>query len=247
MSPCGVTTSNPRQSSRVLPNRTTWVPPALVFFKRFRQQPAMLSIFFKSLERLTYFLLVTKVGINERIDTYSALIKEIEVDNYNGDVTTLTTLVLSEKQKREFFEALNGDIYRRLPKARMALMLRLEALMSDKSMTRTFSHLSLEHVLPQTPPIGSEWMKWFPDDVERDSWTHRLANLVPLHARKNPAASNYDFATKKEVYFFRKDMSSPFILTNELREQLHWIPSYLEIRQQRLVRMLSKHWDLNFT
>ena len=45
-----------------------WVPPALVYFKRFRQQPKRLADFFQSLERLTYFLLVTKVGINARID-----------------------------------------------------------------------------------------------------------------------------------------------------------------------------------
>jgi hypothetical protein len=28
--------------------------------------------------------------------------------------------------------------------------------------------LSLEHVLPQTPPDGSEWMSWFPDEEARE-------------------------------------------------------------------------------
>lgn len=206
-----------------------WVPPALVYFKRFRQQPSLLASFFKSLERLTYFLLVTKVGINERIDTYAAL----------------KTLDLTDKQKREFLEALDGDIYRRLPKARMALMLRLEALVSDGSKKQVFAHLSLEHVLPQTPPNGSEWMAWFPNEDARDSWTHRLANLVPLHVRKNPAASNYDFATKKNVYFSGKGTSSPFILTNEVRGLSDWTPALLGKRQQRLVGVLSKHWSLD--
>ena len=40
--------------------------PALDNFKRFRRQPKLLAVFFQSLERLTYFLPVTKVGINER-------------------------------------------------------------------------------------------------------------------------------------------------------------------------------------
>jgi hypothetical protein len=61
-----------------------WVPPALVYFKRFRQQPKRLAEFFQSLERLTYFLLVTKVGINERIETYAALTKEIEPEAFKG-------------------------------------------------------------------------------------------------------------------------------------------------------------------
>jgi hypothetical protein len=222
-----------------------WVPPALVYFKRFRQQPALLATFFKSLERLTYFLLITKVGINERIETYADLTKEIEPDAFDGDLAALKTLDLTVKQKREFQAALDGDIYRRLPKARMALLLRLEALVSDGSKKQKFDYLSLEHVLPQTPPDGSEWLTWFPDEESRESWTHRLANLVPLHSRKNPAASNYDFATKKDVYFKGKGTASPFILTNEVRSQSQWTPALLKDRQQRLVDVLSAHWELD--
>lgn len=221
-----------------------WVPPALVYFNRFRQQPKLLAAFFKALERLTYFMLVTKVGINERIETYADLTKEVEPEAFDGDLTALKTLDLTDKQKREFVEALDGDIYRKLPKARMALMLRLEALVSDGSKKQAFDHLSLEHVLPQTPPAVSDWIKWFPDEDERDSWTHRLANLVPLHVRKNPAASNYDFATKKNVYFKGKGTASPFILTQEVRSEDSWMPSMLAVRQKRLVGVLEKHWEL---
>ncbi len=222
-----------------------WVPPALVYFKRFRQQPKLLAAFFKALERLTYFMLVTKVGINERIETYADLTKEIEPEAFDGDLAALKTLDLTDKQKREFVDALDGDIYRKLPKARMALMLRLEALVSDGSKKQAFDHLSLEHVLPQTPPAASDWIKWFPDEDERDSWTHRLANLVPLHVRKNPAASNYDFATKKNVYFKGKGTASPFILTQEVRLEDTWTPSLLIDRQKRLVSVLKVHWGLD--
>lgn len=221
-----------------------WVPPALVYFKRFRQQPKLIADFFKSLERLTYFLLVAKVGINERIDTYAKLTKEIEPDAFDGDLVALNTLEFSDRQKSEFLAALDGDIYRRLPKARMALLLRLEALVSDGSKTQTFDHLSLEHVLPQNPPAASDWVRWFPDEDERDVWTHRLANLVPLHVRKNPAASNYDFATKKNVYFKGKGTASPFILTQEVRSEDSWTPVMLDERQKRLVGVLEKHWEL---
>ncbi|MXS86308.1 DUF262 domain-containing protein [Nitrosomonas sp. HPC101] len=221
-----------------------WVPSALVYFKRFRQQPKRLAEFFQALERLTYSLLVTKVGINERIETYAALTKEIEPETFKGDLAALTTLALTDAQKREFLAALDGDIYRKLPKARMALMLRLEALVSDGSKKQAFDHLSLEHVLPQTPSAASDWIKWFPDENERDAWTHRLANLVPLHVRKNPAASNYDFATKKNVYFKGKGTASPFILTQEVRSENTWTPAMLIDRQERLVGVLKKHWAL---
>lgn len=78
-----------------------------------------------------------------------------------------------------------------LPKARMALVLRLESLVRAPGV-QLQSAVSLEHVLPQTPRDGSDWLKWFPNEDEREAWTHRLANLVPLDRSKNSSASNYD-------------------------------------------------------
>lgn len=220
-----------------------WVPPALVYFKRFRQQPKLLVEFFQSLERLTYFLLVTKMGINERIEIYAALTKEIEPDAFKGDLAALTTLILTDAQKRKFVAALDGDVYDDLPKARMALVLRLESLVRAPGV-QLQDAVSLEHVLPQTPPDGSDWIKWFPDKDERDGWTHRLANLVPLDRNKNSSASNYDFAKKKDAYFKGKGKASPFVLTQEVRAENEWTPTLLAERQKRLVGILKDHWNL---
>lgn len=220
-----------------------WVPPALVYFKRFRQKPKRLAEYFQLLERLTYFLMVTKAGINERIETYAALTKEVELPTYSGDPATLDTLKLNAKQKSEFVKALNGDIYRNLPKARMALVLRLESLVRAPGV-QLQDAVSLEHVLPQTPPDRSDWIKWFPDEAERDNWTHRLANLVPLDRKKNSSASNYDFAKKKDIYFKGKGTASPFVLTQEVRSESVWTLKFLDKRQKRLVDVLKVHWSL---
>jgi len=220
-----------------------WVPPALVYFKRFRQQPKLLAEFFQSLERLTYFLLVTKASINERIETYAALTKEIEQESFEGDLAALTTLALTDAQKRKFVAALDGNVYEDLPKARMALVLRLESLVRAPGV-QLQDAVSLEHVLPQTPPAGSDWIKWFPDEDERDGWTHRLANLVPLDRNKNSSASNYDFAKKKDAYFRGKGKASPFMLTQEVRSENEWTPTLLAERQKRLVGVLKDHWNL---
>jgi hypothetical protein len=192
---------------------------------------------------MTYFLLVTKVGINERIDTYAALTKEIEPETFKGDLAALTTLALTDAQKRKFVAALDGDVYDDLPKARMALVLRLESLVRAPGV-QLQDAVSLEHVLPQTPPDGSDWIKWFPDEDERDGWTHRLANLVPLDRNKNSSASNYDFAKKKDAYFRGKGTASPFVLTQEVRSEGSWTPALLIDRQKRLVGVLKTHWNL---
>lgn len=221
-----------------------WVPPALVYCKRFRQRPDLLADFFKALERIAYFQLVTKVGINERIETYASLTKEIEAPEYDGVVASTQMLELSSGEQKDFFAALNGDIYKRLPKARLALILRLEALLSDGSKKQEYQNVSIEHVLPQTPSEGSEWLAWYPEAEIRELWTHRLANLVPLQGAKNSAANNYDFTYKKDVYFRRKETSSPFILTNEVRDEADWKVDRLEKRQERLVNLLCSHWNI---
>lgn len=221
-----------------------WVPPALVYFKRFRQRPILLAQFFQSLERLTYFLLVTKAGVNARIETYAALIRETEAADFDGNWTTLKPLILTDKQKHDFIVSLNGDVYRSLPKARMALVLRLESLMRAPGV-QLQNAVSLEHVLPQNPPSGSEWITWFPDEDERNDWTHRLANLVPLDRNKNSSASNYDFSRKKDTYFKGKGVASPFVLTQEVRAENEWTPIILAERQKRLIEILKNHWELN--
>ena len=216
-----------------------WVPPALSFFKKFRNQPRLIANFLKGLERLSYYLLVTKAGINSRIDHFVAVIEEIEKEGFDGFSENMTSLGLDDEEKKSFIAALDGDIYKKLPKARSALILRLEALKSDGSKKQEFTNVSIEHILPQTPSVESGWLDIFPDTEERQEWTQRLANLVPLHIRKNPAASNYDFDTKKNVYFAGNDgTASPFVLTQEVRSLPAWTPEVLEDRQQKLLLSL---------
>jgi hypothetical protein len=149
-------------------------------------------------------------------------------------------------QKLKFVAALDGDVYDDLPRARMALILRLESLVRAYGVELQDA-VSLEHVLPQTPPEDSDWIKWFPDEADRDRWTHRLANLVPLDRNKNSSASNYDFSKKKDAYFRGKGKASPFVLTQEVRSEDQWTPTLLAERQKRLMGVLKNHWNLSVT
>jgi len=226
-----------------------WVPPALLYFKRFKQQPDWLKDFFKLLERLTYFLLVTQAGTNERIKTYTALIQEIESKTFDGNPAALTTFILKDTQKHKFVKALDGNVYESLPKARMALVLRLDSLMrapgGQPPSVVSIDAVSIEHVLPQNPPNDSDWIKWFPSVNMRAKWVHRLANLILLDRGKNLQAGNHSFAQKKKIYFGdQEDMVSPFPLTQEVKAEKKWTPVLLEKRQQRLIDIFKKHWDL---
>ena len=221
-----------------------WAPPALLYCKRFRKNPELIKNFLKKLERLTYFLWITRVDIFKRIEIYSGLTREIELENFDGAVEKLETLELGNRQRENFVSALDGDIYTDFLKARMALVLRLESWLRQPGGVKLHDPVSLEHVLPQTPKAGSQWLKWFPDQDEREAWTHRLANLVPLDRKKNSSAGNFDFAKKKDVYFKGRGTASPFVLTQEVRAATEWTPALLAKRQEQLLGLFKKHWDL---
>ncbi|MGY4698005.1 HNH endonuclease family protein [Xylella fastidiosa subsp. sandyi] len=94
------------------------------------------------------------------------------------------------------------------------------------------------------PLRAAAGIKWFLDEDERDGWTHRLANLVPLERNKNASASNDDCAKKKDAYFRGKGKVSPFVLPQEVRSENAWTPTLLAECQQCLVGVLKDHWNL---
>jgi hypothetical protein len=55
-----------------------WVPPALSFFVRYRNQPESMVRFFRHLERLANSMRESKCGVSERIERFSALTTAIE-------------------------------------------------------------------------------------------------------------------------------------------------------------------------
>lgn len=219
-----------------------WVPPSLAFFIRFRQQPEKIRDFFRDMERLAYWMLVTKKGINERIQRFSKLTEDVEAgqDLWRGD----SPLQVSPVEKYEFYIALDGPIYESLyARARSTLLLRLDMLLSGGGASYQYDRVTVEHILPQTPPENSTWLTWFPEVRDRLYWTHRLGNLALLTRNKNSAASNYDFDTKKRAYFSNKGIS-PFVLTTQVLEKSEWTLPFVEDRQKSILQTFETHWRL---
>lgn len=119
------------------------------------------------------------------------------------------------------------------------MLLRLDSLLAEAGASYDYSVISIEHVLPQSPVEGSQWLHCFPGDEERKFWTHRPANLALLSSRKNTRASNLEFGRKKTEYF-RKGGVSPFALTFQVLVKDEWTPAILERCQKELVHSLKE-------
>ena len=221
---------------------TDWVPPALAFMKSFRQKPKSVHAFFRDLERLAYAMLISKYGVNERIERFSRLTAQIEAD---ADLwSDKSALQLAPSEQYTVYSRLDGPFYESLAaRARSAVLLRLDSLLSGGGASYDYETVTVEHVLPQSPPQNSKWVEWFPEPKDRVIWVHRLGNLALLTRKKNSAASNYDFETKKHAYFSKKGIS-PFVLTTHVLDKSEWTLDVVTKRQKDLLNEFEKHWRL---
>lgn len=220
-----------------------WVPPALAFFIRYRQQPDAVLSFFRDLERLGFSMLVRKSGVNQRIERFSALTAAVESEH---DLNLATSpLQLSPQEQHETYAALQGPLYEtHSPRALGIMLLRLDRLISDRSASYQHDVVSVEHVMPQQPAPNSQWMNWVPEAPLHQQWVHRLGNLALLSRRKNSAASNYDFEKKKAAYFTKGGVSS-FALTTKVLQYRSWTVEVMEQRQGEMLAILEEHWRLH--
>src|SRR5262249_33105307 len=124
------------------------------------------------------------------------------------------------------------------------ILLRLEYHLQDRSQPfAPFNRISVEHVLPQNPKAGSRWLLSF-NEAERETWTHRLANLVLLSRIKNTELSNREFDEKKKKYF--KSSVNMFPNVVMVMQYADWTPQVLEERQEQLLDLLLLGFNCTF-
>lgn len=217
-----------------------WVPVALCFLSKKKNQPVKLLPLFRKLERLAATMMLMRATVNYRISRYADVITSFEAakDLMSGN----SAIDLTSDEKEYARQALRSDIYT-ITRIRLPLLLRLDSILSDGSAKYNYPIITVEHVLPQTPAEGSDWISWFPDEELRTQWVHKLANLVLLSRRKNSSASNYNFDRKKDAYFQNNGVT-PFALTTQVINQEEWTPEILSNRQEQLIDILENEWDL---
>jgi len=98
--------------------------------------------------------------------------------------------------------------------------------------------ISIEHILPENP--SSEWEQQFtPDDQEL--FLYRLGNYVLLDESKNRDCGDLPFDKKKKIY-----ADSEFKLAQEISRLDHWDKEQLEIQQDKLAKIATHFWRLDY-
>ena len=224
-------------------DNSDWIPAAIFFLAKNRDNPDYVQWFFKKLERLAAYLHVCAKNVNERIDRYNEIITALEQPH--SFENPIDAIDLTEKETSEMRGALDGDIYELTPRRRNYIILRLDAFISDGGASYDPTILTIEHVLPQTVDPNSEWSTLWPDENARKAWVHRISNLVPLNRRRNSQAQNYNFDKKKSAYFKGSKNVSSYALTTQVLNTPAWTEEFLTKRQEELLKVLSDNWELS--
>jgi len=218
-----------------------WLPPAIIYLSQNRHAPDKLKKFFADLERLAAGLMIIRADVNDRIERYGKLLTAIEKkdDLFTSD----SPLQLTTDETKSIITVLDGDLYliKRISKY---VLLRLDSALAEGEATYDYQTVSIEHVLPQNPKIGSKWLEWFPVEEERAKYTHRIGNLALLSRKKNAQAQNYEFDKKKDGYFKTNKGVSPFALTTQVLHKAEWTPAIINQRQAELLQKLKTLWRL---
>lgn len=216
-----------------------WVPAALVIVSKWQGTPDELERALLALERLASLLMVGRADVNERINRYANLLQVLTTSN---DIeAACTAMAPTADDLRRAREIVGGDLYLNA-KVRAYVLLRLDAALATSKVPNLQETITVEHVLPQTPPADSQWLVWWPDEAVRTSWLHRLGNLLLLSRRKNSQAQNFEFDVKKAKYFSAKGGVSSFPLTTQVLQETEWTLAVVERRQVALLALLEATW-----
>jgi len=96
----------------------------------------------------------------------------------------------------------------------------------------SYDKSTLEHVIPQNPASGTNWIEDF-DETFREEFTYRLGNMTLLTHSKNAANRNFDFSRKRKVYEKTK-----LPMTVRLAEQTKLTPEFFQKRHEEIVSIL---------
>lgn len=217
-----------------------WRPPALWALKEHGEDVEFLVQFMAKLERLAASMLLRRVYATPRQQRYMELLKQLA----DGDGLQAAAFELTNAERKDTLDRIDGELYL-ATRVRKYVLLRLDSVLAqDPGASYDHRIITVEHVLPQTPPKESQWVRDFSEE-EAEQWTHRLGNLLLLNRRSNSRAQNYDFAVKKDKYFTSDQGVAVFALTTQVLKEPVWTPEVIAERQKYLVGTLAQEWDLS--
>lgn len=166
---------------------------------------------------------------DERFNTYSGVLREIEKASKANDVFKAVSFDPASITKVITASNFYGSSYVKY------FLLRLEVLASEHDAYKEFSAKSIEHIFPQTIKPGSVWST-DPGIVDHGNVVNTIGNLILLSKGKNSSASNHEFSVKKEKYL--KTRVSDYPRSVQIMAEPDWTIAKIKVRNQEISKMI---------
>lgn len=216
----------------------SWRAPAIMFLVDHPDDPELADRFFWALDRLAYTLQYSIADREYRQKRYRRVLDAMDRGNELFDADS--PLDLSTKEKGDLIERLRG----RFPnfKQRRALLMRISSSVPTGQPLLPETDCTVEHILPRTPPKGSDWYDEWSRAKDRDELTECIGNFTLLTHAENQEADRKSFLEKVGIYF-RKGSPS-FAMSDDLKGRTRWTPDDVRARREQLIAHLAKDWAL---
>lgn len=214
---------------------TDWIPPLLRYYDKFGEK--QIHEFLVALDKKFSADWICQYAPTVRIDAMNNVIKEID------QASTVGALFESgcfDIDRHPFSHMVMGDVYGR--RFARYVLLKLDYLYKNHAQKMDFSTLSVEHILPQNPDAGSQWVKDFTQE-QRKEMTHKLGNLVLITRRKNASQGRRDYQDKKTRYFEKNVDTCPNSL-RILNKYSSWTPDSFQENHNLVLKKLNAHYGL---
>ncbi len=214
---------------------TDWVPPLLRYYDRFKAD--RLTEFLQRLDNKFSADWLASRTPTDRIAAMNAIIQKVDDAQSEDEVFASDVFGIDEEVlRRTVDEAVYGRRYAKY------LVMKLDYLYQNHDQHMHFETISVEHILPQNPEQGSQWVRDFTPE-QRAKWTDKLGNLVLITCRKNSSQGRLDFTDKVSKYFQRNIDMCP----NSLRvfnTYKSWTPTEVEHNHSTLMKWIREHYGL---
>ena len=91
-------------------DNSDWVPVAMLFYAKHKDDAALMNKFLRRLERLAAFMRATSWDVTHRIERYAKVLSDLE--NMADDGSFGNSIELTQEEIKEFLDRLNSDMYK---------------------------------------------------------------------------------------------------------------------------------------
>lgn len=213
---------------------TDWIPPVLVWYRKFNTEK--LYNFISSIDNKFSADWILQCTPSQRFNYMNRVIKAIEKAVTSDEV--LDNKELFDVNCKELLKKLDDNIYDE--HFAKYILLRLEYLKADHNIRLNLpDKLIIERILPKDPIKNSEWLRDFTNEQQK-LWLNRLGNLILLTRNRKTGVQTLNFAEKQKKYFENYVENLPN--SQSVLELKKFTLAEIKFRQATLVKQLGESY-----